>query len=163
MKDQAKAFSPDEIEDKWYAFWDSHDFFRADNTSEKEPFCIIMPPPNVTGILHMGHALCSTLQDIIVRHKRMQGYETLWLPGTDHAGISTQTVVEKHLIEKYGKRRQEYEREEFLKHIWDWKEDKQERIINQVQKLGASCDWSRLRFTMDKRANATVRTVFKKM
>ena len=163
MTDLPKAYDPKQVEDKWYAYWDDHDMFRADANSDKEPFCIILPPPNVTGALHMGHALDGTLQDILIRFKRMSGYEALWLPGTDHAGISTQTVVEKHLMARLGKRRKDFSREEFVSKIWEWKEEQQYRILNQYQKLGASCDWSRLRFTMDEKSNRAVRKIFKKL
>jgi len=163
MNDKNKAYSPHEVEEKWYSFWQQNHFFKADNLSKKKSYCIVLPPPNVTGSLHMGHALVDAIQDILIRTKRMQGYETLWVPGTDHAGISTQTVVEKHLIKQTGKRRKDFEREEFLAHIWKWKADKENRILTQLKKLGCSCDWSRLRFTMDEKNNKAVRHVFKKM
>lgn len=160
---QDKTYDPSIVEDKWYAFWKENGFFEADNQSQKEPYCIILPPPNVTGVLHMGHALVNTLQDIIIRYKKMKGFETLWVPGTDHAGISTQTVVERHLHAKTGKRRSDFSREEFLSHVWQWKEDHQERILGQLQKLGSSLDWTRLRFTMDQQSTKAVRSMFKKM
>jgi len=163
MEDLPKAYSPKEVEDKWYSFWEKSGFFTADAYSEKEPFCVVMPPPNVTGVLHMGHALVSTLQDAMVRYKRMRDFESLWIPGTDHAGISTQTVVEKHLIATLGKRRKDFTREEFLSHIWKWKEDKQNRILEQIKKLGCSCDWDRLSFTMDQTRTNAVLHMFKKM
>ncbi|MDJ0651739.1 MAG: valine--tRNA ligase [Simkaniaceae bacterium] len=158
-----KAYNPDLVEQKWYAFWEREGFFRADPLSDRTPYCIIMPPPNVTGVLHMGHALVSTLQDVLIRWKRMEGKEVLWVPGLDHAGISTQTVVEKDLIAKQGKRRADYGREEFLACVWKWKETSENRIIDQLKKVGCSCDWLRKRFTMDKDANLAVRTLFKKM
>ncbi|GAB4188908.1 MAG: valine--tRNA ligase [Simkaniaceae bacterium] len=163
MKDIPKTYIPGSIEQKWYDFWEGRGLFVAKADSGKPPFTVMLPPPNVTGVLHMGHALVDTLQDAIVRWKRMCGYETLWLPGTDHAGISTQTVVERHLIAKEGKRRKDYSREEFLKHVWLWKEKNESRIISQLKKLGCSCDWSRQRFTMDEGANRAVRTIFKKL
>lgn len=123
----------------------------------------MMPPPNVTGVLHMGHAMDNTLQDILVRWKRMQGYDVLWVPGTDHAGISTQTVVERHLMKTEGKRRIDYPREEFVQHIFDWKEKSQGRIMEQLKAVGCSCDWSRFRFSMDERCSKAVRTMFKKL
>lgn len=126
-------------------------------------FSIVMPPPNVTGVLHMGHALVTTLQDVIVRWKRMQGYNVLWVPGTDHAGISTQTVVERHLIETQGKRRKDYTRPAFLEHVWKWKEKSEKQIVGQLKTLGSSCDWSRQRFTMDVGNNRAVRVMFKKL
>jgi len=163
MSELAKAFDPKQVEDKWYAFWEERGFFHADNHSNKPAYCISIPPPNVTGVLHMGHALVDTLQDVLIRWKRMCGFEALWVPGTDHAGISTQTVVERHLMATLGKRRKDFSREEFLKHVWVWKEDSQKHILNQLRKLGCSCDWSRLCFTMDEKRNHAVRTMFKKM
>jgi valyl-tRNA synthetase len=158
-----KAYSPKEVDAKWYGWWEDKGFFKADPTSDKPAFGVVIPPPNVTGVLHMGHALVNTLQDIVVRWKRMSGHEVLWVPGTDHAGISTQTVVERHLIKTTGKRRKDFPREEFLKHVWSWKEENEGRIINQLKRIGCSCDWSRQRFTMDERNNQAVRTVFKKL
>ena len=158
-----KAYNPDLTEEKWYYFWERKGYFHADPLSDKPPYCVVLPPPNVTGILHMGHALVDTLQDVMVRWKRMQGYEALWMPGTDHAGISTQTVVERDLIAKTGKRRVDFDRETFLDHVWKWKESHEGRIIDQLKRLGCSCDWMRSRFTMDKESNLAVRTLFKKM
>lgn len=161
--DYPKAYEAKSVDSKWYSFWLENQFFSADPHSKKEPYCIVMPPPNVTGALHMGHALVNTLQDVLCRWKRMSGYEVLWLPGTDHAGISTQTVVERHLIATTGKRRKEFDREEFLGHVWRWKEENQHRIINQIKKLGCSCDWNRERFTMDEGNNRSVRVAFKRL
>lgn len=158
-----KAYDAKTVDSKWYQFWTTHHFFHADPTSKKTPYCIVMPPPNVTGALHMGHALVNTLQDTLIRWKRMCGFETLWVPGTDHAGISTQTVVERHLIRTTGKKRKDFHREEFLQHVWKWKEDKENGILSQLKRLGCSCDWSRLRFTMDTGNNQAVKTMFKKM
>lgn len=158
-----KAYDPKSVDPKWYQFWLDLDIFKADASSHKPAFCLVMPPPNVTGVLHMGHALVSTLQDILVRWKRMSGFETLWIPGTDHAGISTQTVVERHLLKTLGKRRKDFTREEFLKHVWEWKKDNEHTILNQIKKMGCSCDWSRLCFTMDEQNNKAVRTIFKKL
>ena len=163
MKDLNKSYDPKIVEDKIYDFWEKNSFFKADAKSKKKPFSIVIPPPNVTGVLHMGHALVDTLQDILIRYKRMSGYEALWVPGTDHAGISTQSVVEKFLIAKHKKRRKDYSREEFLSHVWKWKEEKEKNILNQLKKLGCSCDWQRLRFTMDEKSNRAVRTIFKRM
>ena len=163
MQDLNKSYDPKIVEDKIYEFWEKNSFFKADAKSKKKSFTIVIPPPNVTGVLHMGHALVDTLQDILIRYKRMSGYEALWLPGTDHAGISTQSVVEKHLIAKHKKRRKDYSREEFLSHVWKWKEEKEKNILNQLKKLGCSCDWQKLRFTMDEKSNSAVRTIFKKM
>src|SRR5688500_11434728 len=139
-----KSYDPKIVDSKWYDFWQNLNLFKANEFSDKPPFCIVMPPPNVTGVLHMGHALVNTLQDVLIRWKRMLGYEVLWVPGTDHAGISTQTVVEQHLIKTTGRRRTDFERDEFLKHVWKWKEENQNIILNQIKKLGCSCDWSRL-------------------
>ena len=163
MKELPKAYDPKQVEKKWYAFWEKEGFFKADAHSSKKPFTIAIPPPNVTGVLHMGHALVNTLQDILTRWKRMSGYEALWVPGTDHAGIATQTVVERHLMKTEGKRRSDYSREEFLKHVWKWKEQSENTILSQLKSVGSSCDWSRLCFTMDEERSLAVRTVFKKM
>ncbi len=158
-----KAYTPKDVEEKWYTFWESKGFFKADSHSSKPAYCISIPPPNVTGVLHMGHALVDTLQDVLVRWKRMSGFEALWVPGTDHAGIATQTVVERHLMATTGKRRKEFSREDFLDHVWKWKEQSQSQILSQLKKVGCSCDWSRLAFTMDDKRNRAVRTMFKKM
>ena len=158
-----KAYDAKIVDAKWYEFWEKQGFFKADPASKKPAYCIVMPPPNVTGALHMGHALVSTLQDTLIRWKRMSGFEALWVPGTDHAGISTQTVVERHLMRTVGKKRKDFPREEFLAHVWQWKEEKQSNILNQLRRVGCSCDWSRLRFTMDAGNNRAVRVMFKKM
>ena len=157
------AYDPKEVEKKWYPFWEEKGFFKADPLSQKPPYCISIPPPNVTGVLHMGHALVDTLQDVLIRRKRMQGFEALWVPGTDHAGIATQTVVERDQMAKNGKRRKDFSREEFLSLVWQWKEKSQHRIIDQVKRLGCSCDWDHLAFTMDQERSHAVRTLFKKM
>ena len=159
----SKSYEPQEVEKKWSLFWEEKQFFKADPSSLKPAFCICMPPPNVTGVLHMGHALVNTLQDVLIRWKRMSGYETLWVPGTDHAGIATQTVVERHLLTAEGKKRKDFTRKEFFEEIWKWKEKSESQILNQLKKLGCSCDWSRLSFTMDKERNLAVCTLFKKM
>ena len=161
MRELPKAYEPKSVDQKWYQFWEDRGFFEAEAGTDKPPFCIVIPPPNVTGVLHMGHALGDTLQDILIRWKRMLGFEALWVPGTDHAGIATQTVVERHLIKTEGKRRKDYDREEFLGHVWDWKEKNESRILEQLKKLGCSCDWRRLRFTMDEGNNRAVRKMFK--
>src|SRR5579871_517533 len=158
-----KAFTAKDVEDKWYQFWEENGFFRADNQSSKPAYCISIPPPNVTGVLHMGHALVDTIQDVLIRWKRMSGFEALWVPGTDHAGIATQTVVERHLMATTGKRRKDFSREEFLEHVWRWKENSQQQILGQLKKVGCSCDWSRLAFTMDETRNRAVRMMFKRM
>lgn len=163
MSELPKAYEAKITDTKWYQYWKNGNFFKADPESSKPAYCIVIPPPNVTGVLHMGHALVNTLQDILIRWKRMLGYEALWVPGTDHAGIATQTVVERHLIKTQGKKRTEFAREDFLGHVWEWKEKSESRILEQLQRLGCSCDWSRLRFTMDEGNNQAVRTMFKKL
>ena len=155
----SKVYEPRESEAKWYQYWLEHGFFRAEDKSSKPPFSIVIPPPNVTGMLHMGHALNNVLQDIIVRFKRMQGCNTLWMPGMDHAGIATQNVVEKELA-KEGLTRHDLGREKFIGRIWDWKARYGGVIINQLKRLGCSCDWSRERFTMDEGLSRAVREVF---
>ncbi|MBS0654444.1 MAG: valine--tRNA ligase [Verrucomicrobia bacterium] len=159
----ATGYEAASTEKKWYQFWEKEGFFKADPSSGKPPYCIVIPPPNVTGVLHMGHALVNTLQDILIRWKRMSGYDALWMPGTDHAGISTQTVVERHLLATEGKRRSAYTREQFVNIVWAWKEKSETEIIRQLKSLGASCDWSRQRFTMDPAYCMSVRTMFKKL
>jgi valyl-tRNA synthetase len=163
MSTLAKAYNPKSIEKKWYSFWEEHHFFTADASSAKKAFCIVIPPPNVTGVLHMGHALGDTLNDVLTRYKRMQGYEALWVPGTDHAGIATQAVVERNLYAETGKRRSDFTREEFLNEVWRWKDQSEQRIIGQLKKLGSSCDWTRLHFTMDGPCSKAVRTAFQRM
>ena len=155
----SSKYNPKETQDKWLKFWKDKNVFHAKADSAKKPFTIVIPPPNVTGILHMGHALNNTLQDIMVRYKRMNGFETLWMPGTDHAGIATQNVVEKQLA-KEGKTRQDLGRDEFLKRLWAWKQEYGDTIINQLEKLGSSCDWSRTRFTMDDEYSDAVKEAF---
>ncbi len=157
--DISKRFNPKEIEDKWYRFWEEKGYFSGRVNPEKEPYSIVIPPPNVTGILHMGHALNNTIQDILIRYQRMRGREALWIPGTDHAGIATQNIVEKE-IARQGLRRQDLGRDRFLKRVWEWKEEYGSTIIHQLKKLGVSCDWSRTRFTMDNEYSYAVREVF---
>ncbi len=151
-------YSPD-FEQKWYEFWEEKGYFKPAMDDNKKPYSIVIPPPNVTGALHMGHALNGTLQDIMVRYKRMKGYDVLWVPGTDHAGIATQHMVEKELA-KEGKRKEDLGREEFIKRVWEWKKQYGNRIIDQMKRLGLSCDWSRLRFTMDEMLSKAVKRVF---
>ncbi len=158
-----KAFDPKAIEEKWYAFWEKNNYFSPTLSSKKKAFSILLPPPNVTGVLHMGHALVNTLQDILIRYKRMDGFETLWLPGTDHAGIATQTVVERMLFEREGKKRSDYCREEFVQRIRNFVQENQSKILSQLKKMGCSCDWERLRFTLDPKSNRAVRIAFKKL
>jgi valyl-tRNA synthetase len=154
-----KSYDPHQVEEKWYRYWMGHHYFRADEDSEKKSYSIVIPPPNVTGVLHIGHALNNILQDILVRSKRMQGYNVLWMPGTDHAGIATQNVVEKQLLEE-GLDRHDLGREKFVERVWKWKEQSGGTIIGQLKKLGASCDWSRERFTMDEGLSEAVKEVF---
>jgi valyl-tRNA synthetase len=154
-----KVYDPKQIEEKWYRYWEAGDYFRARADGQKAPYCIVIPPPNVTGSLHMGHALNNTLQDILVRFKRMQGYDALWMPGTDHAGIATQNVVER-MLAKEGLDRHALGREAFIARVWQWKEQSGGTIINQLKRLGCSCDWSRERFTMDAGLSRAVREVF---
>ena len=158
-----KIYDAKTTETKWYTFWEENGLFGVDLKSSKPTYSIVIPPPNVTGVLHMGHALGSTLEDVLIRWKRMSGYETLWVPGTDHAGIATQTVVERHLIKTQGKRRGDFTREDFLEHVWSWKKDNENRILGQLKRLGCSCDWSHLRFTMDEGNNRAVRVIFKRL
>lgn len=158
-----KTYDPKEVDAKWYGFWEKGNYFHADVNSDKPAYCIVIPPPNVTGVLHMGHALVNTLQDVLIRWKRMSGYEALWVPGVDHAGISTQTVVERKLIKETGKTRKEYDRDDFLKHVWEWKDENEHLIVNQLKSLGCSCDWERRRFTLDEGNNRSVRHTFKKL
>jgi len=155
------AYEPKQVEDKIYQLWEKSGFFNPDNLPKrhKKPYTIVIPPPNVTGELHIGHALNATIQDILIRQKRMQGYKTLWLPGTDHAGIATQNVVEKKL-KKEGKSRFDLGKEKFIEEVWKWKEEKGNTILNQFKKLGSSCDWSRTRFTMDKGYEEAVKEAF---
>ena len=155
----SKVFEPHQAEARWYQHWLDQDLFRAQDTSEKKQFSIVIPPPNVTGMLHMGHALNNVLQDIMTRFKRMQGYNALWMPGTDHAGIATQNVVEQELA-KEGLTRHDLGREKFIERVWLWKEKYGGVIINQLKRLGCSCDWSRERFTMDEGLSRAVREVF---
>ena len=154
-----KAYEPLEVEKKWYSRWEEKGYFQACADSDRPAYCIVMPPPNVTGRLHMGHALNITLQDIVIRWKRMKGLNILWVPGTDHAGIATQNVVERHLAEK-GLRRADLGREKFEQTVWEWKETAESNILRQIRKLGCSCDWSRQRFTLDEGLSRAVREVF---
>ena len=154
-----KSYNGPEVERKWSEYWLENRFFEADPSSEDPPYSIVIPPPNVTGVLHMGHALNITIQDILARWQRMKGRNLLWLPGTDHAGIATQNVVERHLAAE-GRRREELGREKFEEVVWRWKEEYEPRILGQIQRLGGSCDWSRTRFTMDEGLSQAVREVF---
>ncbi len=155
----SSKYNPKETEDKWYKFWEDSGFFRGRPNPDKKPFCVVIPPPNVTGILHMGHALNNSIQDILIRYHRMKGEEALWMPGTDHAGIATQNVVEKS-IAKQGLTRQQMGRDKFIERVWLWKEEYGSTIIRQLRKLGSSCDWERTRFTMDEDYSKAVKKVF---
>jgi valyl-tRNA synthetase len=157
-----KGYEPFEVEQRWYSCWEKEGLFAAEDMGDGPPFSIVIPPPNVTGVLHMGHAHNNTLQDILCRYRRMQGYNVLWMPGTDHAGIATQNVVEKDLARE-GKDRHSLGREAFVERIWQWRDEYGGRIIQQLKRLGASCDWGRERFTMDKGLSKAVRTVFVKL
>jgi valyl-tRNA synthetase len=154
-----KVYEPHEVESRWYKFWVEQKYFHAAEVSDKPPFSIVIPPPNVTGDLHIGHALDNTLQDILIRWKRMQGYNTLWMPGTDHAGIVTQVVVERQLSAN-GVSRHELGREKFLERIWEWKEKSRNYIVEQLMRMGCSCDWDRERFTLDEGLSKAVREAF---
>ncbi len=154
-----KTYDPKAVEERLYKFWTDGGYFHAERDPEKKPFTIVMPPPNVTGQLHMGHAMDAALQDVLIRFKRMQGYSALWLPGVDHAGIATQIKVEEEL-RKEGISRYDLGREKFLEKVWDWKHRYGNRIVEQQKKLGASCDWDRARFTMDEGCSSAVREVF---
>ena len=162
MADLPSNFAPQDIEGALYEKWLKAGYFTADSKSDKPPFCIVIPPPNVTGSLHIGHALDHTLQDILIRMKRMKGFETLWLPGMDHAGIATQNVVERKLAEQ-GKSRHDFTREEFVKKVWEWKAESGGAILGQMKRLGDSVDWSRERFTMDEGLSEAVLTIFKRL
>ena len=159
-KELSKTYNPTQVEEKWYQFWLDNGYFEAEVDQSKEPFTIMMPPPNITGQLHMGHALDNTLQDILIRWKRMQGYSALWLPGTDHASIATEVKVVNKIREEEGKTKDDLGRDQFLERAWEWKEEYGGRITNQLKKIGSSCDWSRERFTMDEGCNEAVKEVF---
>lgn len=158
-KELAKAYAPGEFEDRIYKFWESNNFFHAEIDKNKKPYTIMMPPPNITGQLHMGHALDNTLQDILIRFKRMQGYSALWLPGTDHASIATEAKIVE-AMRKEGLTKEEIGREKFLERAWDWKREYGGRIVKQLRKIGSSADWERERFTMDEGCNKAVKNVF---
>ena len=158
-KELAKAYNPGEFEDRIYRFWEESGFFHAEIDQNKKPYTIMMPPPNITGQLHMGHALDNTLQDILIRFKRMQGYSALWLPGTDHASIATEAKIVE-AMRKEGVSKEDIGREKFLERAWDWKKEYGGRIVKQLRKMGSSADWQRERFTMDEGCNKAVKQVF---
>src|SRR5205814_6371773 len=159
MAEIAARNDPSIAESRWYREWEERGLFGADPASPKPPYCIVIPPPNVTGSLHWGHALNNTLQDVLIRYKRMDGFNTLWLPGTDHAGIATQVKVEQQLALE-GKKKEDVGREAFVARVWQWKEESGGAIIRQLKRLGASCDWQRERFTMDAGLSRAVRETF---
>src|ERR1700761_1474239 len=160
MPELAKAYEPQQVEDRLYTKWQEGGWFRANPKSAKKPYSIVMPPPNVTGKLTLGHVLNNTIQDILCRKARLEGKEVLWLPGTDHAGLATQTAVEKHIRNTEKKTRHDFTRDEFVARIWKWKEEFGGIITQQLRKIGASCDWSRERFTLDREYERAVQEVF---
>ena len=162
MKELSKTYDPQSIEDRIYENWEEKKYFHAEVDHSKLPFTIVIPPPNITGQLHMGHALDETMQDIIIRFKRMQGYNALWQPGTDHASIATEVKVINELKKK-GITKADLGREGFLEKCWEWREEYGHRIVKQLKKLGSSCDWDRERFTMDEGCNKAVTETFVKM
>ncbi|MCX5680236.1 MAG: valine--tRNA ligase [Candidatus Omnitrophica bacterium] len=162
MEELPKAYTPHEVEDRLYKDWEDKGYFRGSPDPSKKPYSIVIPPPNITGILHMGHALNNTIQDILIRFKRMQGFQTEWMPGTDHAGIATQNVVERKLAKDKVKR-QDLGREKFVEEVWKWREEYGSTIIRQLKKLGCSCDWERARFTMDEGLSEAVLEVFTRL
>ncbi|HTP12066.1 MAG TPA: valine--tRNA ligase, partial [Bacteroidota bacterium] len=162
QQELSKTYSPKEVEDRWYQRWESNGLFHGAVNDKKTPYTVVIPPPNITGILTMGHVLNNTIQDVLVRWKRMQGYEACWIPGTDHAGIATQNAVEKALA-KEGTNRHELGREKFLERVWKWREEYGRTIVKQLRKLGSSCDWERERFTMDEGLSDAVKEVFIRM
>ena len=158
-KELAKTYDPKEMEDRIYDKWLAKKYFHAEVDHSKTPFTIVIPPPNITGQLHMGHALDNTMQDILIRYKRMQGYEALWQPGTDHAAIATEVKVIQNLKTK-GIEKKDLTRDQFLKYAWEWKDEYGGRIVRQLKKLGSSADWDRERFTMDEGCSEAVKEVF---
>jgi valyl-tRNA synthetase len=158
-----KAYDPKAAQEKWLTFWEQKGYFHSEPDPAKKPYTIVIPPPNVTGALHMGHALNNTLQDVLIRWRRMQGYNALWMPGTDHAGIATQAVVERQLLQQEKKTRHDLGRDELVKRIWQWKDQYEARILGQLREIGASCDWKRTRFTLDPVCARAVRETFFKM
>src|SRR5690606_13098690 len=160
LKDLPSQYDHTAAQEQWLPVWEERGYFHADPSSDKPPFSILIPPPNVTGALHLGHALNNTLQDILCRLKRMQGFEVLWMPGTDHAGIATQAVVERRLLQEEKLSRHDLGREGLVERIWKWKEQYEARILGQLKTLGCSCDWERTRFTLDEVCARAVRETF---
>src|SRR5712692_1257645 len=158
-----KQYDPRDAQPRWLQFWKEGGYFQSRPEPNRKPYCIVIPPPNVTGALHMGHALNNTLQDVLIRWRRMQGYNALWMPGTDHAGIATQAVVERRLKEEENKTRRDLGRHALVRRIWQWKDQYEARILGQLRELGCSCDWERTRFTLDPICARAVRATFFKM
>src|SRR5438270_7680753 len=156
----AKQYDPKDAQQRFLQFWEERGYNHSKPDPNRKPFTIVIPPPNVTGALHMGHALNNTLQDVLIRWRRMQGYNALWMPGTDHAGIATQAVVERRIRDEEKKTRHDLGREELVKRIWAWKDQYEERILGQLRQLGCSCDWARTRFTLDPVCARAVRYTF---
>ena len=154
-----KSYNPQSLEQKWYKNWTEKKYYSSDNKSANKPFTIVIPPPNITGSLHIGHALNNTLQDIIIRYKRMKGYDCLWVPGTDHAGIATQMIVERELA-KENLSKEDLGRERFIERVWKWKSQSGSQINNQLKRLGALPDWGKERFTLDEGLSDAVKKVF---
>ncbi len=159
MKELDKTYNPATVEDKWYSYWLENKLFASKPNPDKEPYTIVIPPPNVTGILHMGHMLNNTIQDVLIRRARMQGKEACWVPGTDHASIATEAKV-VNMLKEQGIDKEEIGREKFLEHAWEWKEKYGGIILEQLKKFGASCDWDRTRFTMEEEMNKAVNKIF---
>src|SRR5580704_16748281 len=155
-----KQYDPREAQERWLAFWDQRGYNQARPDVDRKPYSIVIPPPNVTGALHLGHALNNSLQDILIRWKRMQGFNALWMPGTDHAGIATQAVVERRLLTEEKKTRHDLGREQLVERIWAWKQEYEQRILGQLKRMGCSCDWQRTRFTLDDVCARAVRHTF---
>ena len=163
MASKHEPYNPQNIETRWYSYWEENGFFNAKRDEKKKPHVIMMPPPNVTGRLHMGHALQDTIQDALTRMRRMQGYESLWMAGKDHAGIATQNVVERTLKKEEKKNRHDLGREKFVERVWEWVDEYGGIIFQQKRRLGDSCDWDRERFTMDERYVKAVQKIFVKL
>ena len=160
LSELPKQYDPQDAQTRWYAYWLEKGYFHADPTNGKPPYTIVIPPPNVTGALHLGHALNNTIQDILIRWRRMQGFDALWMPGTDHAGIATQAVVERRLLQEEKKTRHDVGREALVERIWAWKDEYEKRILSQLRLMGCSCDWERTRFTLDPICAEAVRVTF---
>ncbi len=158
-----KQYDHQAAQDRWYKFWEHRGYFHSEPEPGRPHFTIVIPPPNVTGALHMGHALNNTLQDVLIRWRRQQGFNALWMPGTDHAGIATQSVVERRLLAEEKKTRRDLGRDELVKRIWAWKDQYEKRILGQLREIGASCDWPRTRFTLDEQCARAVRETFFRM